>query len=173
MTITARPGAWTLDTTSSSAEFAVRNLLVKTVRGSFPIRTATVSIGDAGRPRTLRAVLPAGGFATDSSVRDNHIKHIKSKRILDTAAYPDLMFDSTGIAAAGPDTWLIDGGLTVRDHTSPLELVATIRAFDPDRAEVTTTATLHRHAASISNVPAFVVGKDIAIELTAVLRPAP
>jgi polyisoprenoid-binding protein YceI len=167
VTTAAQPGTWTLDTTASSAEFAARNLLVKTVRGFFPIRTATVSTDEDGRPHTLHAVLAADGFSTDNTVRNSHIK---GKRILNTTTYPDLTFTSTNIAETGTNTWLIDGELTVRDHTTPLTLQATIRTLDPDHAHITATATLQRDAAGIS-APTFVVGKEITIEVTAVLRP--
>jgi len=168
MSVTARPGVWTVDPQESAAEFTVRNLLFKTVRGSFPIRTATLTVDEGGRPRSLTAVLAADGFETGNPKRDTHVR---GKDFLAAQAHPDLSFTSTAITPVGPDTWRIEGDLTVRGTTSRLVLDAAAKSLDVDRAEVTAAGTLKRHAAGVAYGPTFMVGKDIGVELTVVLRP--
>jgi polyisoprenoid-binding protein YceI len=170
MTVAAQPGTWTVDTALSTAAFTVRNLLFKTVPGTFPIRSAAVTVGEDGKPRTLTATLDADGFSTGTPKRDIHIK---GADFLDSAVHPDVTFASTSIAEAGAGEWRIEGTLTLRGRTSPVVLTAhSIGATGPDRAEISATGRIKRREAGITKGPALFIGEDVDIELTVVLRPA-
>ncbi|GAB3155248.1 YceI family protein [Amycolatopsis stemonae] len=167
MSVTTRPGTWTVDPTTSSAEFAVRKMLVKTVRGAFPILEGAVRIDPDGTPDSVTATLDATGFASGNQHRDDHIR---SATFLDAATHPTLSFIATAIKPGETGTWHLDGVLTVRGTRSAVTLIATIDRLDPETADVTATTSISRRAAGVATWPRFMIGDRVDITLTIALR---
>ena len=57
-------GRWTIDPGNSTAEFAVRNFGVNTVRGIVPIRDATIVVAEGQQISAVRADLHLAGIDT-------------------------------------------------------------------------------------------------------------
>jgi len=166
--VIARPGTWTIDTTASTAEFAVRKLFIKTVRGSFPISEGRVIVDSEGEPRSVAATLDATGFTSGNPKRDDHVR---SAQFLNVARNPSLSFTSSGVTRQGPQTWRIEGVLTIRGEQSGVTLIAEAGRLSADDAEITATARVSRREAGVAAWPTFLIGEHVDITLTIRLRP--
>jgi polyisoprenoid-binding protein YceI len=115
--------AWAIDPSHTRISFAVRHMMVTTVRGSFGLRSGTVEF-DQRDPLASRVevVIDAASVNTGDGKRDGHLR---SADFLDAAEHPDIVFRSTGITAAG-DGYRIAGDLAIRGQSRPVALDARI-----------------------------------------------
>jgi polyisoprenoid-binding protein YceI len=121
-TITQIPaGTWSADKVHSSVGFAVKHMVVSTFRGRFEDFDATLVTGEDG---TLRL---EGAVKADSIVvkDENLAAHLKSPEFFDTDRYPEITFASTLVRSEG-DELIVDGELTIKGHTRPIEARGTI-----------------------------------------------
>jgi polyisoprenoid-binding protein YceI len=113
---------WRINTNHSSAEFAVRHMMVTWVRGLFTKVTGTLSFD----PLTVAASsveveIEAKSLFTGVDKRDNHLK---SADFLEVEKYPAITFKSTRVEPVALDHVWIHGDLTIRMVTQPLVLDA-------------------------------------------------
>ncbi|HET6398567.1 MAG TPA: YceI family protein [Candidatus Thermoplasmatota archaeon] len=148
-TATQQPASatWRLDPQHSSAEFSVRHMMITTVRGKMPIRSATIT-GDASDPSAARieAVLDPAGIDTGAADRD---QHLRSPDFFDVAAHPEITFRSTKVRATGSGSYEVEGQLTMRGVARDVVLQVEKEGEGKDpwggwRAGVTATATIDR-----------------------------
>ena len=120
---------WDLDPAHSEIEFAVRHMMVTTVRGQFH-KFAVAMNFDEAHPElsTVEAHIDASSIDTGMDARD---VHLRSEDFFDAAKYPELVFRSTGIKKVG-DNYTIDGELTMHGQTLPVTLDAEIGGIVPD-----------------------------------------
>jgi polyisoprenoid-binding protein YceI len=106
--------SWTTDTAHSSLEFAVRHMVVSTVRGRFTDFTvaAQVDADDVVKSRGTVTVKTAS-IDTREPQRD---EHLRSADFLDVEKYPAMTYSIASIEKRGDD-WKVDGALTIRDVT--------------------------------------------------------
>src|SRR3954447_14939176 len=109
-------GTWQLDKIHSSAGFAVKHMVVPTFRGRFEDFDATLDVGEDGEGKLV------GSVRTDSIVvkDENLAGHLKSPDFFDTERYPELRFESTSVRVEG-DEIVVDGELTIKGHTEPVQ----------------------------------------------------
>jgi polyisoprenoid-binding protein YceI len=121
-TTTSLPvGTWKSDSTHSSASFAVKHMVVATFRGRFEDLDATLTVGENGS-----AELSGSVDATSIVVKDENLQaHLGSPDFFDTERYPKLSFVSRSIRRDG-DELVLDGELSIKDQTHPLEARGTI-----------------------------------------------
>jgi polyisoprenoid-binding protein YceI len=114
-------GTWKLDPTHSSANFAVKHMVVATFRGRFENIDATLTVGEDGAGQLIGTV-DAGSIV----VKDENLQaHLGSPDFFDTERYPELRFASKAIRRDGEEL-VIDGELTIKDHTHAVEARGTI-----------------------------------------------
>jgi polyisoprenoid-binding protein YceI len=114
-------GTWKLDPTHSSASFAVKHMVVATFRGRFEQIDATLTVDEDGKGR-LEGTVDASSIV----VKDENLQaHLGSPDFFDTERHPQLRFSSDSIRRAG-DELVLDGELTIKDHTHPIEARGTI-----------------------------------------------
>jgi polyisoprenoid-binding protein YceI len=114
-------GTWKLDPTHSSANFAVKHMVVATFRGRFENIDATLTVGEDGAGQLVGTV-DAGSIV----VKDENLQaHLGSPDFFDTERYPELRFASKAIRRDGEEL-VIDGELTIKDHTHAVEARGTI-----------------------------------------------
>jgi polyisoprenoid-binding protein YceI len=114
-------GTWKLDPTHSSASFAVRHMVVATFRGRFEQIDATLTVGEDGNAR-LDGTVDASSIV----VKDENLQaHLGSPDFFDTERYPQLRFSSESIRRDGEEL-VLDGELTIKDHTHAIEARGTI-----------------------------------------------
>ncbi|MCX7939814.1 MAG: YceI family protein, partial [Thermoflexales bacterium] len=112
--------AWTIDFAHSSITFAVRHLMISTVRGRFEKFSGHVDFNEAQPEKTSAVIeIAADSINTDDPQRD---AHLKSPDFLDVANHPTIAFKSTRVERTGENTARMHGELTIRNTTRPVVL---------------------------------------------------
>lgn len=123
--------AWTLDQAHSSVGFAVRHLMITTVRGRFAEVTGTV-VTDAADPTNVAVdvTIQAASIDTREPQRD---AHLRSADFFDVERFPTLTFKSRRVEDVRGDERTLIGDLTIRDVTREVALTVTAHgtARDP------------------------------------------
>ena len=109
-------GTWTLDRVHSSIGFAVPYSGVGTFRGTFEDFDAKLVDG------RLEGVAKVASVKVDD---ESLAAHLQSPDFFDAEQYPELRFVSNSIDRDG-DRVSIDGDLTLRDVTRPVEISGTV-----------------------------------------------
>jgi len=111
---------WTIDPTHSIAEFAVKHLVITTVKGHFRNFEGTLHIDEA-QPKnsSVEAKIAVASIDTNLADRD---AHLRSDDFFNAEQYPRITFRSTSIESAGRDHYKIAGDLTIRDVTKEVVL---------------------------------------------------
>lgn len=138
---------WTIDPAHSIAEFAVRHMMISTVRGHFSDVSGTITF-DPNNPANslVHAEINAASVDTGQDQRDDHLR---SADFFEVEKYPKIVFDSTKFEKVGDDRYKIVGNLTIRDVTREVELDARflgqiLDAFGKQRIGVEATTTINR-----------------------------
>ena len=125
---------WNLDPAHSSVEFAVKHMMMTTVRGRFKELSATLT-GDEREPDgcCVEVHIQAASVDTGSADRDTHLR---SADFFDVESYPEITFRSKkveGTARGEGDEFRLIGDLTIRDSTMEVGLKCTFegRGQDP------------------------------------------
>ena len=114
---------WTLDPAHSQIEFAVKHMMVTTVRGQFRQFTTEVDFDEEHPERSsVVAHIDVSSIDTGMAARD---AHLRSADFFEAETFPELTFRSTSIKARG-DGYKIEGDLTIRGETRPVTLDAEI-----------------------------------------------
>lgn len=113
-------GTYAIDPAHSNVEFAVRHLMISTVKGRFGDVTGTLQVQEGGQP-ALDVTIGAASIDTRSEQRD---AHLRSADFFDVEKHPTLRFVSTSARRSG-DGWTVDGNLTIRGVTRPVTLSVT------------------------------------------------
>ena len=117
---TITPGIHTIDATHTNVEFAVKHLMISTVKGRFGDVSGTVTVPQAGEP-TVDVTINAASIDTRVDARDNHLR---SPDFFDVEKYPTLRFVSSK-ATRTDDGYKLVGDLTIKDVTKPVTLTVT------------------------------------------------
>lgn len=117
----AQSSTWSIDPGHSAAQFAVRHMVVATVRGQFDGPTGTVSFNPADLPGTLRveATIDARSITTRNADRD---RDLRSSNFFDVGKYPTIRFSSTRAQAGSAGHFLLIGNLTMHGVTKEVTL---------------------------------------------------
>ena len=112
---------WTADPVHSTVGFAVKHMVVSTFRGRFEDYAATLTANEDGSLRL------EGRVSADSiAVKDENLAaHLKAPDFFDTERHPYVTFSSTLIRAEN-NALIVDGELTIKGHTRPIEARGTI-----------------------------------------------
>jgi polyisoprenoid-binding protein YceI len=163
-TVRTTARTWRVDSARSSAGFRVRNLGVRHVRGSVPLRSGTVVTGDEGEVLAVEAVLDATGVDTGNARRD---RDLRGDGLLGVEQTPTWRFASDGVERDG-EAWRVTGVLTVR-RSCPVVLSVGPAVPRPDGGlRVRATTSLDRRDAGVV-APRVLIGCRIDVELDVVL----
>jgi polyisoprenoid-binding protein YceI len=132
-------GPWVVDPERSSVRFAVRHLVLTTVRGRFTDFDGRLETDPGGALRATGAVRVAT-FHTGQALRD---EHMRNANYFDAARYPEMRFTSTAIERVDSARLWIAGELTIKGTTRPIELDARYTMAD-GRLAVDATGALRR-----------------------------
>ena len=114
---TIQSGTYAIDAAHSNVEFAVRHMMITTVKGRFGDVKGTVEIPEQGEPR-LDVTIGTASVDTRSEQRDGHLR---SADFFDVEKHPEMRFVSTG-AQRTSDGWKVTGNLTIKGVTKPVVL---------------------------------------------------
>ena len=111
---------WTIDPSHTEVGFAVRHLMISTVKGRFANVKGSVEFADGAEP-TLDVTLGVASIDTREDTRD---AHLRSADFFDAEKYPEIRFVSTKTVRTDGG-WKITGNLTMHGVTKPVTLDAT------------------------------------------------
>ena len=121
---------WTIDPAHSSVEFAVRHLMITTVRGRFTDVKGTVTVDDAAPAKSaVEVVIDAASIDTREPQRDTHLR---SADFFDVEKFPTLTFRSTKVDGGLGEPFTLAGDLT----TDPKAYFNSLSAEDQARRQV-------------------------------------
>lgn len=159
-------GRWTIDPGNSTAEFAVRNFGVNTVRGIVPLREGTVVVAENHQINAAHATLHIAGIDTANAKRD---KDLRGRRLLDTEHFPNLAFDATHIQATNGG-WRLTGNLAAHGATIPVTLDATLTT-GPTNGQLTIKATARFDRRDLGiRAPRLMIGHEVLVQINAQFR---
>ncbi|HEY0530246.1 MAG TPA: YceI family protein [Actinoplanes sp.] len=163
-------GTWTIDPAHSSIGFSVRHLMGK-VRGTFEEFTGHVTTAEAPTDCSATATIAMSSVNTANRMRDDDLR---SANFFDVVQYPDLTFESTGLAVNG-GLLVLPGKLTIRSITRDVAMEVEFLGLDEtglqgeQRIGISATTTIRRSdygvGASAGEGQKIVVGDKITIQL--------
>lgn len=109
---------WNLDTTHSEVGFAVKHLMISTVRGRFKSFAGTGETNADGTLKSVAMTIDATSIDTNVGQRDDHLR---SADFFDVAQFAQLTFQSTAIEQKGSDV-IVNGLLTMKGVSKPVTL---------------------------------------------------
>ena len=112
-------GTYELDPAHKRVGFVVRHLMVSKVRGNFGEATATITVTDDPMQTAVTASINVASVNTGQNDRDNHLR---TGDFFEAEKYPTMEFRSTGLKSHDGDEFVLDGELTIKDITRPVEL---------------------------------------------------
>ena len=115
---------WQLDPTHSSIEFAVKHMMMTTVRGRFKGVKATLK-GDRDHPEDAGVEATIDASTVDTGVADRDT-HLRGPDFFDAERYPNITFRMTRLEGTSPkqegDKFLVIGDLVMRDTSMEVVL---------------------------------------------------
>ncbi|HEX6534855.1 MAG TPA: YceI family protein [Gemmatimonadaceae bacterium] len=138
---------WQIDAAHTQVEFAVKHMMLATVKGRMGEVTGTIHLDERDPGRSSVAVeIDAASIDTRVEQRD---AHLRSADFLDVEHFPTITFRSTRVVPTGEGRARVEGDLTIRGVTRPIALDTTEegRIKDPygnDRIGFSATTRLDR-----------------------------
>jgi len=164
---------WKIDPAHSQVEFAVRHMMITTVKGTFPGVDGTVLMDEANpSDADVDVRIDASTIDTRESRRD---AHLKSADFFDVEKFPHLTFKSTRVTDRRGDHFKLVGTLTM--HGVAREVVLDVteegRGKDPwgnERAGFSATTKVNRKDFGLNwnqtlETGGLLVGDDVRITL--------
>src|SRR5215813_6635606 len=106
---TAATTTWQIDPAHTAAQFAVKHLMISTVRGEFKGVTGTVVWDDQDITKsTVDVTIDAKTVNTGEEARD---KDLRSEKFFDTDKFATITFKSKKVELAGPGKLKVTGDL--------------------------------------------------------------
>lgn len=140
-------GTWDIDPVHSHIGFAARHLMVSKVRGNFTTFEGQIVTAENPLQSSATVTIDTTSLTTGNAQRDGDVK---GENFMDTGNHPTMTFRSTGIRPKGGGEFVVDGELTIKGVTRPVELAAEVNGFGPDpyggtRAGFSATGEINRN----------------------------
>ena len=122
---------WKLDPAHTSIEFAVKHLMIVTVKGSFAGVEATI-VGDESKPARANVTVKID-TATITTKNEQRDAHLRSADFFDVEKFPTITFVGKRLVGETQGEFQLIGDLTIRGVTKEITLDASFegRAKDP------------------------------------------
>lgn len=123
-------GEWTVDQSHTQVGFAVKHLMISTVKGRFRDVTGTVSMDPAVASPEINATIQVASISTGDEKRD---EHLRSADFFMVDRHPVIEFRGGRIEGSLDSRFTLFGHLTIRGTTRPvtLDVAAEGQATDP------------------------------------------
>ncbi len=132
-----------IDPAHSKAQFSIQHIFVERVIGTVAVRSGSVAFASGSDvPTSVTAELDPSRIHTDEPDRD---ASLEGPDYFDVKAFPTWSFVSTRIVKTGPQTFEMDGTLTMHGVGNPEQFAVTIGGTSADPV-YHATATIDRHA---------------------------
>lgn len=138
---------WTIDPVHSVAEFAVKHMMVSTVKGRFRSLEGRIHIDEA-EPAASSVVGSIDVGSIDTGVADRDA-HLRSDDFFNAERFPKMTFSSKRVEQVDDTHWKVLGELTIRDVTREVVLDTEYEgqikdAFGKQRMAISAETTLNR-----------------------------
>jgi polyisoprenoid-binding protein YceI len=164
---------YTIDPVHSSAEFAVRHMMLSKVRGAFNVLSGSIALANGSLvPSAVSADIEVDSIDTREPQRD---AHLKSPDFFHADEHPHIRFASTAVTPESGTHFTIAGTLEIHGVSKPVTLKAEVlgRTTDPwgnDRIAFEATTKINRKDFGLNYNQALetgglLVGEDVEIEL--------
>lgn len=121
---------WNIDPSHSTIGFAVKHLMISTVRGRFADFSGTITVNEAEPAKsTVSVTIQAGSIDTRAEQRD---AHLRSPDFFDAEQHPTLTFVSKRVEGNPAGSFKVIGDLTIRGVTHEVALDATFDGTGKD-----------------------------------------
>jgi len=170
----AATSTWLIDPAHTAAQFAVKHMMISTVRGEFKGVTGAVVWDDADISKSsVNVTIDAATVNTGEPKRE---ADLRSDHFFEVAKYPTITFKSTRVEPAGAGKLNVTGDLTIHGVTKQVVLdVAGPSAAVKDpmgnlRAAISATAKINRQDFGVKwnatmDGGGVVVGDDVNITI--------
>jgi polyisoprenoid-binding protein YceI len=106
---------WTIDPSHSIAEFAVKHMMVATVKGRFGSLEGRITFNEAEpAASSVSATIDVASINTHEQNRD---AHLRSDDFFNAERFPTITLQSKRVEVEDADNWRVIGDLTIRDIT--------------------------------------------------------
>ncbi len=164
---------WTVDSSHSAANFAVKHMLVSTVRGVLgPVSGSIVWDGKNTSSVTADVTIDVKKLSTGNEQRDGHLR---TPDFFAADQYPTIKFKSKRVLPSANGTFKLVGDLTIRDVTKEVTLdvdapAAAVTSQGVQRTATTATTTINRFDYnlkwnSLIEAGGAVVGPDVKVTI--------
>jgi len=164
---------WQIDAAHTEVEFAVRHMMISTVKGRFPDVSGTIELDDSDLSgSSVEVEIGVASVDTRQADRD---EHLRSADFFDVENHPKMTFRSRRVEPVGEDRFRVIGDLTIRGETREVILDASAegRAVDPwgnEKAGFTASTTIDRRDFGLTYNAALetggvLVGNEVKITL--------
>jgi polyisoprenoid-binding protein YceI len=121
---------WSIDPSHTSVEFAVRHLMITTVKGRFT-DVAGALVGDLADPSRAQVdvTIDVGSIDTREPKRD---AHLRSADFFEADVHPQIRFKSREVRDVRRDGFTLVGDLTIRDVTREIALAVLAHGLAKD-----------------------------------------
>ena len=111
---------WAIDPMHSEVLFKVKHLVISTVTGSFKKFGGEVtSEGDNFENAEINFTMDVKSIDTNQAQRD---EHLRASDFFDAESFPEISFKSTSFRKAKGEDFVLQGDLTMKGVTRPVEL---------------------------------------------------
>jgi polyisoprenoid-binding protein YceI len=140
-------GRWTVDPRHSSVDFAVKHLMIATIKGRFHDFEGALEVGEAGAEVRAHGTVKVESVDTGTPERD---AHLLSPDFFDVDRYPEIRFLLLGFRATDGGGLRAIGELTMRGVTRQIVLEGAVGGTARDssggeRLALELTGQLSRH----------------------------
>jgi polyisoprenoid-binding protein YceI len=166
------PGEYEIDPIHTGVSFVSKHMMLARVRGRFGVFSGTIHIDEQPERSRVEVEIDASSIDTNMQMRDDHLR---SGDFLDLENHPTMVFKSTGLEITGERTFKLNGDLTIRGTTLPVDLDVEYEGVNvglqkETRVGFTATGEIDREAYGMTWNQALesggvLVGKKVRIEL--------
>jgi polyisoprenoid-binding protein YceI len=111
---------WTVDPAHSELGFKIKHLMISNVSGFFSDYSVDMqTTGEDFETASVVAKIKMESINTKNAQRD---EHLRNSDFFETDKYPEMIFESTGVKKVDDETYLVNGKLTLKGITHPVQL---------------------------------------------------
>lgn len=118
-TVLPTPGIWHIDPIHSTIAATAVHIGFAKIHGRFRDFAGTVTLADPLEDSSVELIIDAASIDTDNADRDTHLR---SPDFLDVAAFPQIRYSGSRPTVLSPETWQLDGELTMKNVTRTVPL---------------------------------------------------
>ncbi len=125
-----KTSTWVIDSAHSAGDFAIKHMMISTVRGHFKITEGQIVVNEENHTASsVSATIDPKSLNTREEKRD---AHLQSGDFFEADKYPTITFQSTRVQKVNDTNWKVFGDLTLHGVTNEIVLYAEVAGTDVD-----------------------------------------